>query len=305
MFKKSTGSSSLSGNKRSIKFVLTEDNDLVNDYHEIRRMHHSAEFIPSEIIPTILAYHFDQVAVAMTFSPDHAVYKIKIKYLLQDAVKNWEYNRQPDMVRCPDIARYITVAKKPIDTMFYMTYNNPKDQFEVLDGIHRITALKLIKEDSMPDLDLIEWLLEQEVLVNIRFNATFGQLIEVFTNLNKSQPVPELYIRDQKKERRDTIEAIANEWAVMYKKHFSSASNPICGNTNRNKFIDLLDKLYDKHNIGEYGSGIRKLRKLLSEANTLISRNIPPKASVDVRVKCRESGCYLFLLKNDELEHVI
>ena len=28
------------------------------------------------------------------------------------SVKNWEYNRPPDMARCPDIARYIYNSKK-------------------------------------------------------------------------------------------------------------------------------------------------------------------------------------------------
>ena len=90
---------------------------------------------------------------------------------------------------------------------------------------------------------------------------------------------------------------------MKYKKHFSSASNPITGNTNRNKFIELLDKLYEKHNIRSCNSD--KLRKLLDNANERISTNIPPKASVDARVKCRETGCYLFLVKNNILEDII
>jgi hypothetical protein len=117
-----------------------------------------------------------------------------INDLLVSSVKNWEYNRPPDMARCPDIARYIYNSKKPIDTMLYLSFNNIKEVFEVLDGIHRITALKIIKEENSKPLDLLDqhdfgsgndatWLYNQYILVNIRFNATLGELIEVFKNL--------------------------------------------------------------------------------------------------------------------------
>ena len=32
---------------------------------------------------------------------------------------------------------------------------------------------------------------------------------------------------------------------------------------------------------------------------------MPSKASIDIRVKCKETGCYLFLYKNDKLEEFI
>jgi hypothetical protein len=237
-----------------------------------------------------------------------------IKDLLVDPVKNWEYNRPPDMARCPDIARYIYNSRKPVDTMVYLSFTNIKEVFEVIDGIHRLTALKIIKEENSRPINLLEhcefgsgndasWLFNQYLLVNIRFNALEGELIEVFKNLNKSQVVPELYIRDHSREKRDTIDAIANEWYVKYKRHFSASSNPITGNTNRNKFVELLDKLYDKHKIGD--SSGDKLRKILDDINIKLMYSIPNKVSIDVRLKCKETGCYLFLYKNDKLEEII
>lgn len=290
---------------------INNDNDL---YTITRQQYSSCEFIPPSIIPTIINHFFESSELVLAYSETHAIYKIQIKDLLVSSVKNWEYNRPPDMARCPDIARYIYSSKKPIDTMMYLSFNNIKEVFEVLDGIHRLTALKIIKEENSKPLDLLEfhefgsgndanWLYNQYILVNIRFNAPLGELIEVFKNLNKSQTVPEIYIRDHTKEKRDIIDTIANEWFVKYKKHFSSSANPIGGNTNRNKFVDLLDKLYDKHKIDE--SCGDTFRKILDDANRQISMNIPSKASIDVRVKCRETGCYLFLYKNDKLEEII
>lgn len=292
----------------------------INGYKLFRETYKNNEFVPNEMISTILKFHFPTGETVHSFSDDHIVLKIQIKDILNAPITNWEYNRPPDMSRCPDIAKYIYSSKKPIDTMIYFAYKNVADCFDVLDGIHRLTALRIIKKENSKSkqLDFItneekenekekerekvaNWLYNQYLLVNVRFNAVLGDLIDTFITLNKSQTVPDLYIRDVAKEKRDIIEAVTNDWQIRFKKHFSSSSNPITGNTNRNKFIDLLDKIYDKYKINE----ACKLKEVLEDANTRISFNIPTKISVDIRVKCIDSGCYLFLYKNDKLEDFI
>jgi hypothetical protein len=301
-------------NKETILLEIEEEPLNIDQYFIARSPYVSSEYIPSNIIPIVMKHYFESSELILSYNENHSIYKIKVKDLLISSVKNWEYNRPPDMARCPDIARYIYKSRKQIDTMIYLSFNNLKESFEVLDGIHRITALKIIKEENSKPLNLLEncdfgsgndakWLYNQYLLVNIRFNTPLGELIEVFKNLNKSQAVPDLYIRDYVKEKRNTIDSIANEWFVKYKKHFSSSPNPNMGNTNRNKFVDLLDKIYEKHKIDE--NNCEKLNNLLQQANLEISRNIPTKASLDIRLKCKESGCYLFLLKNDKLEDLI
>jgi hypothetical protein len=284
-------------------------------YKGIREQHKGSEFIPSSIIPTIIAHHFPSAEILHSFNDSHILYKIPIHEILSSTkVVNWEYNRPPDMARCPDIARYMYRSKKPIDTMVYLTYKCAADTFEVLDGIHRITALRYLKAENGKPLDLISdsdfgsnndasWIYNQHLIVNIRFNAVLGDLIESFKTLNKSQNVPDIYIRDVAKEKRDIINAIANEWQIRFKKNFSSSANPIVCNTNRNKFVDLLDKIYDKYQITEATGN--QLRQVLEDANTKISFSVPAKLSLDARVKCKETGCYLFVYKNDKLEDFI
>ena len=285
-----------------------------NEYTIIRNIFGSSEYFPSKDISIIMNHHFASCELLFSYNENHGLYKIKIKDLLVDSVTNWEYNRPPDMERCPDIARYIYNSKKHIDSIVYLSFNNLKESFEVLDGIHRITALKMIKTENSKPLELLcpgdfgsandaNWLYEQYLLVNIRFNASLGELIEVFKNLNKSQTVSELYICDHAKEKKDIIEKIVNDWYFRFKKHFSSSANPITGNTNRTKFSNLLLHLYDKHKIRQ--TNIEKLKTILENANEKISKNIPDKVSIDIRVKCRETGCYLFLLKPDVLEEFI
>ena len=303
--------------KMELEIVEEEEYNTTNiasSFMAMRTPYITSEFIPSSLIEPLTKNYFPSSELLLSYSETHRIYKIQISDLLVGSVKNWSYNRPPDNARCPDIARYIYNSKKPIDTMLYLSFNNLKDSFEVLDGIHRLTALKLIKEENSKPLDLLtcgefgsnndaSWLYNQYLLVNIRFNASLGELIEVFQNLNKSQVVPELYIKDSNQEKREIIDTIANEWYVKYKKHFSSSANPHIGNTNRNRFVELLDKVYDKHKIDE--SSVNKLRMLLEEANRKIGTNISGKVPVDTRLKCKESECYLFLYKNDKLERLI
>lgn len=104
-------------------------------------------------------------------------------------------------------------------------------------------------------------------------------------------------------EKRKIIEDLANKWQAMYPNHFSSSANPNIGNTNRNKFIELLDKIYIKYRINE--TKIEEFKNILTQANITVSQKIPPKITEKTRERCIKSGCYLFLYKNDVLEEMI
>lgn len=301
-------------NKSPILLDIIEESIKTNEYTNLRNCFSSSEYFPSRHISIVMKHHFESSELLYSYNENHGLYKIKIKDLLVDVVTNWEYNRPPDIERCSDIARYIYNSRKPVDSMIYLSFNNIKEIFEVFDGIHRITALKIIKEENSKPLELLcpgdfgsandaDWLYEQYLLVNIRFNTSKGDLIGVFENLNKSQTVSELYICDHSKEKKEIIENIIEEWYKRYKKHFSSSANPNIGNTNRTKFSNLLLHLYDKHKIRQ--SNVEKLKTILENANLKISKNIPDKVSIDLRYKCRETGCYLFLLKHEVLEEFI
>lgn len=290
--------------------IISEKTEDELHFEHIMKPYNQSEFIPNQMISSVIGYYFKNSQIIHAFSNTHILIKAPIDSLLQAPIINWEYNRPPDMVRCEDIARYIYNSKTQIDSMFYASYNNIKKTFEILDGIHRITSIKIIANENKKSLELLcptdfgsnndaEWLYKRYIIMNIRFNAPSGELIETFKTLNKSQTVPDLYIRDVVKEKINIIENIANEWQVTYKKHFSSSENPIAGNTNRNLFVSLLDKLYDLFDINE--SNVPILRANLEKVNELISNDIPSRITLNVRLRCRETGCYLFLYKNDKL----
>ena len=280
-----------------------------SEYEAVRSAFKKTRTIPLNSIPIIMAHYFKDYRqiLLLNQSHSHAVYLIQIKYLLNDSVENWIHNRDPDMARIPIIAEAIYNKQNPIETMFYLSFNKENEKFDVLDGIHRLTALKLIKEENLTKFrgEDSNLLFNQYVLVNIRFNFTYGDLCNAFENLNSCRPVPELYMGKQEEEQEEKnkvkiINNMANDWYHKYKKHFSSSSKPNTGNTNRDKFVDLLDKLYDKHECKDENT----LRDILDNANKDLSLN-NPKVSIDALYKCKETGCYLFLLKNDKLlEHI-
>ena len=291
--------------------LIIEDDD--NEVQNLLETYKNCDFIPNNIIQKVLSSLMPIAEIIHKYSDRHFILKIKVNDLLTTSITNWKYNRPPDMVRCADISKYIYLSKSPLDTMLYLNFNNKSKSFDVLDGIHRYTSLKIIKEKN-GSLDFITptdygnnndagWLYESHIILNMRFNSTEGELIELFKTLNKSTPIPDLYIRDIVKEKRDIIENVANNWQVKYKSHFSSNNKPNKPNINRDRFIDLLEKIYNKYNINENNKNL--LEEVLERANWNISINIPLKLSQSIIDKCQSTGCWLFIYSDDKILKII
>ena len=291
--------------------LIIEDDD--NEVQNLLETYKNCDFIPNNIIQKILSSLMPRAEIIHKYSDRHFILKIKVNDLLTTSITNWKYNRPPDMVRCADISKYIYLSKSPLDTMLYLNFNNKSKSFDVLDGIHRYTSLKIIKEKN-GSLDFITptdygnnndagWLYESHIILNMRFNSTEGELIELFKTLNKSTPIPDLYIRDIVKEKRDIIENVANNWQVKYKSHFSSNNKPNKPNINRDRFIDLLEKIYNKYNINENNKNL--LEEVLERANWNISINIPLKLSQSIIDKCQSTGCWLFIYSDDKILKIV
>lgn len=276
------------------------------------------QYIPASIIPAILKATYPQCNIIHNYSEYHIVVKILMSEFLCAPIVNWKFNRPPDTCRCDEISMDVYTSKNIIETMFYLSFNNKSSTYEIIDGIHRYTALKDIQHQNSVNIDLLnddntsifgnnsdaKWLYNSYVFVNIRFNSKEGELIDFFKTLNKSNPVPEIYIRDVGKEKREIIESIVNEWQVKYNKHFSSNSKPNKPNVNRDRFIDLLDELYDRFQICLEKKHI--LQDKLEKYNTQILFNHnPKKLTQKIKEKCSETNCWLFIYSCDELSKII
>ena len=111
-------------------------------------------------------------------------------------------------------------------------------------------------------------------------------------------------------EKYQVINQIADNYQLRYKKNFSESDNEIYlktnGMTNRNKFIELLSILYDKYTINVNRIGI--LQNHLNVANNKIYIGINElriKCNDKTKKRCDETGCYLFVYKNNVLENII
>jgi len=216
----------------------------------------------------------------------------------------WEYNRPSDTVRCNDIARNTYSSKYVMDTMLHFNYNNMNKRYEIFDGIHRYDSWKIIQESHNQPLDFITpnefgnandtlWFYNSTVFINIIVNATQGTLIDLFKKINKSNPIPELYIRDRKNDKINLIETITKKYQSKYKTHFSACNIPNKPNVNRDRFIEMLSDIYDKHNIIHETDYL--LEKILEKINREIEFNISKDNLPEkIKNKCTETGWWLF-----------
>jgi hypothetical protein len=109
--------------------------------------------------------------------------------------------------------------------------------------------------------------------------------------------------------RAEIIKKISNEWQLKYIKNFSSSNDPTylqsIGSTNKDYFETLLGVLYEKYNIDI--TRVHILKKILEEANKRMEEKVKTSSigSSKARVKCKDSGCYLFIYRNEKLEDFI
>jgi hypothetical protein len=251
-----------------------------------------------------------------TYCENHVLGKITVRDLLNmQHIGNWKFNRPPDYIRCKEIAKYIFTKRPCLDWLFYAVGNGNSRAFSIIDGIHRFTAFKLIHTENSkpchaPDLltpnefagDL-SWFYQQHVLISLRTNTSEGEEVDLFRQINMSNPVPDLYIQNPDYEKRCLIEETVKTWTDQYRAHFSANSKPNVPNVNRDRFIELLNFLCDKHGINK-SNNPQKLEELLYEMNHKIRQNLPKRISQKSLDKCGETGCYLFLVKQDILQEL-
>ena len=296
-----------------IKLVIEDDNADMS-LEQIIRFYKNGEYIPTHAISSIIKTSFPRCKIIHKYTDHHVVVKVVMSEFLSAPIVNWKFNRPHDPVRCHHIAIDIYNSKKIVETMFYLAFNNETILFDVIDGIHRYTALKLIQKQNSSELDLLhnesnsifgnggdaKWLYDSHIFVNIRFNSKEGEVIDFFKSLNKCNPISEIYIRDVSREKRDIIESIVSQWQVKYKTHFSSVSKPNRPNVNRDRFMDLLSELYDRFPNKDI------LEKKLDKMNTdILFQHNPKKLPQKTREKCSETNCWLFIYTCEELAKMI
>jgi hypothetical protein len=183
--------------------------------------------------------------------------------------QNWSKNRPPDERRIDKIKKFMVDNSVDIVSGLLYVWKNG-DKYTIYDGIHRYLATKNLK-----------------VKVMVRFVETSNEniIISDFIQLNKSIPVPFLYIEDSGEMKRRTCENLAQKLCSTYPRFVSSSRRHAKYNFNRDLLIDFLATLdidFTKPDNEE---------KLWNE---LVGLNIYAKSFVrDNKIECPKK-CYMY-----------
>ena len=212
----------------------------------------------------------------------NVVYGVLFKNLFELNIKHWKFNRPPDTDRIKHIASHIKEVKY-VDGIIYMQYKD--NTLYCYDGLHRFEALKLLDKDNYNRISLQN----MSIVLNIRINATDGEIMDHFSILNKCVPVPDIYVDVQNAKEIQIIESVVNYFSEKFSSHFSVSRNPNIPNENKDRMKDRLKIMLENH------PDKQNYIHFLEEQNKYVKENIPRKITSKQLDKCHKSGFYLFL----------
>lgn len=224
----------------------------------------------------------DNVEELFLGNPSH------LKHVIQ-----WKHNRPPDMDRVAEIKQYIQRTKR-VDGIIYLAELNidGKITYVCYDGNHRRLALA----DAQSSF---------QVLIHVLWNASDALIRERFVNINKANPVPELYLDDSSHNEhlKVLIQDVVHDVCKLFPSHVSTSKCPKRPNFNRDVLTEKLWMYFKERSVYEFCP--KSLIKQILNLNIryMQSKSITSKLSEIILKKCRQNRCFLFL-KNfiDDLE---
>jgi hypothetical protein len=203
-------------------------------------------------------------------------------------IENWEMNRPPDMERIPEIQRSMR-WQTYADGIVYLSVNSTGDGYICYDGIHRLTAIRNLKE-------------KKDVIIDLILTYSEEKIISKFRQLNRCQPVPHLYTKSERNlQLKETIEGVVKELRSKYPGHFSASATPNIPNENRDLFINKLTELEERTDKINAVSNVEHWIKYLNDLNDFTKAKLgifAPKLTPSQLSKCELSKWYLFAVKN-------
>ncbi len=198
-------------------------------------------------------------------------------------VTNWKYNRPPDLVKVSEICK-ILQTKSCVEGIIYIAHY--KNKFFCYDGNHRLEALKILNNKKLVIYDIM----------NVNTNE---EIEKRFKEINKSNPVPELYMNyenENNQKLKKIIEQEVSTLCVLFTKHRSASNNPNRPNFNRDIIINKLYSFFKNKNIDHLTTN--NLHTTLINLNNKYANgkhiNLN-KYSNKMIQKCKRNGCFLFL----------
>lgn len=200
------------------------------------------------------------------------VYAVPMNIFKTLDVRQWKYNRPPDMSRVPEIHKWMKEFNR-MDGVLNLAYIQ-NEGLVCFEANHRRLALE--------GLDI-------KVLLDIVWDATHEIVKHEFQRLNKAVSVPDLYIVENDANLRVQIEDAVALYRKKYPIHESSSGRPIRPNFNRDKLTDEFTRLQRELHIS-----IPELLERLDKLNEKYKSRDRSKLSENVQLKCGVSDLWLF-----------
>ena len=287
----------------SIKFYITEEFDY--EYNSRPK----GSIINNPAIETTIIHHY-----LANWSPvikdRHRHYGIiEMRDLFNLPLQLWSGNRPRENDRCIEIAQLLNQKRPPIADLnnIILSFNNVTENFEIIDGSHRVGAFKYIKDnyDYSP-----------KIFVSIGFDESDGDKIDLFLNINKSIPVSELYTRNPSQDRTNILEPYSHKFREQFPQYFTTSNSAQKPNTTRDLFQSLLIAIYEKYNI----ESETELNEIVQRTNQLVKNAVKNDSKIiadgwrmprrtpaykNQIVKCAQYGLYLFMCSIEDLKNNI
>lgn len=200
------------------------------------------------------------------------VYAVPMSFYQTLDVRQWKYNRPPDMIRVPEIHNWMKQFNR-MDGVLNLAYIQ-SEGLVCFEGNHRRLALEG---------------LNITVLLDIVWDATHDIVKHEFQRLNKSVSVPDLYVVENDSNLRVQIEDAVASFRKKYPTHESSSGRPIRPNFNRDKLTDEFTRLQKELRIS-----VPELVERLQKLNEKYKSKDRSKLSPNVQLKCSLSDFWLF-----------
>jgi hypothetical protein len=222
-----------------------------------------------------MAYLQDYLRNHATFDIQgrHTVYWVPFDIFAKLPIERWQYNRPPDEARVAEIREWMRTSER-------------------VDGIIHLAAIgtKLVCYESNHRREAMKGLTNlHNVLVDILWDATDGEVKEEFFRLNKAVSVPDLYVTEDQSIQLDELRAAVDAFCANYKALKVPSSRPQRPHFNRDMVTDEFYRMMKELKIG-----VPELMDRLTTLNTRLRSRDKSKLTDKVVAKCEASGLWLF-----------
>lgn len=200
------------------------------------------------------------------------IYAIPMEKFKTLDVKQWKFNRPPDLTRIPEIRDWMSQFRR-MDGVLNLAYISGEG-LVCFEGNHRRLALE--------GLDI-------PVLVDIVWDVTDETINHEFRRLNKAVSVPDLYVADTPATLRVELEDAVADFRKKYSSMESNSGRPQRPNYNRDKLTDEFTRLHK-----ELVIPVEELMTRMYSLNDAYSTKDKSKLTDKIRQKCEASGLWLF-----------